>query len=142
MAKTGNDLKKFMTAIDDMVAAFQDVGIPYHFTAGTALGAIRNGGPISHDDDIDFAVFKKDVTPELEDKLKSSIRKHNFLKKIKSLGNPDEGYELAAYHKNGIRVDIFFVYEAEYKGKHVMFMSSYYGKCDDCLLYTSDAADE
>jgi hypothetical protein len=130
--KTGEEAKRFKMALDDMVAAFIEAEIPYQLSSGTALGAHRDKGFIEHDDDIDLQVFRKDVTRKKEILLKKCIRKHGFKKNIRSLGNFDEGYEIAGFHKKtDIRVDVFFIYDAVYQGKPIYYYASFFGKCDN-----------
>jgi len=37
-----------------------DLGIPISISCGSALGAARHGGPLAHDDDVDFFIKQKD----------------------------------------------------------------------------------
>lgn len=51
-------------AILDLRRAFEDLGVPYFFAAGTALGFVRSGGPLSADSDIDIGVLDADFDRE------------------------------------------------------------------------------
>jgi hypothetical protein len=43
--------------VREVVALLEDAGIPFFLAAGTALGYVREGGPLGHDADIDVGVF-------------------------------------------------------------------------------------
>ncbi|HIW63852.1 MAG TPA: LicD family protein [Candidatus Stackebrandtia excrementipullorum] len=45
------------TAFEDLHKALDGAGVPYFIAAGTALGLIREGRPLSADNDIDVGVF-------------------------------------------------------------------------------------
>ena len=49
-------------ALEVVSSRLQKASIPYHLTAGTALGAHREGDFIAHDHDIDLAVFTDEAT--------------------------------------------------------------------------------
>ena len=55
-------------------AAFDEVGVFFWLDFGTLLGAHRDGRLISHDSDIDVAVFLKDYNP----KIKDTLLEHGF----------------------------------------------------------------
>lgn len=48
---------------------FEKAQVPYWITGGTLIGAIRHGGFIPHDDDVDLECFEEDI-PRLVDTLK------------------------------------------------------------------------
>ena len=59
-----SDLKKLkkleLMIFEDFIAICENHNIDYYISSGTALGAVRHGGFIPWDDDIDIAVFRKD----------------------------------------------------------------------------------
>lgn len=81
--------------------------IPYVVYAGTLLGAIREHGMLKHDFDIDTAVFiEQDFN-----KVRKVLEKAGFkLKRWFEVDNNNRGRE-ETYVKDGVDVDIFYIYE-------------------------------
>lgn len=122
--------KRFNAVLLSVKKALDSIGIPFHLHSGTALGAHREKTFIEHDDDIDIAVFHKDVnTPEQVKDILAAVKKQGF--EVESaLGRLARGKEIQLT-KNGIGLDIFWVYEGEYRGKEYHLVSSYFGSCDE-----------
>lgn len=80
--------------------------INYTVYAGTLLGAIREGGMLKHDFDIDTAIWDKDYTPTIESALKKGGFKltRRFEVDGGKLGRED------TYEKDGVDIDIFYIY--------------------------------
>ena len=59
-----DELKKLQSLTTDILGEFDRVcrklDIPYFIYAGTAIGAVRHGGFIPWDDDIDVGMFRDD----------------------------------------------------------------------------------
>lgn len=83
--------------------------IPYSVFAGTLLGAVREHGFISHDVDIDTAVFYDERPDDLSDILESYGFKlvHSFTVKNGVMGMEE------TYIKDNVTLDIFYVYYDE-----------------------------
>lgn len=47
-------------AIKDLTELLDQAGVPFFFAAGTALGLVREGGPLGADGDIDFGILDED----------------------------------------------------------------------------------
>ena len=45
----------------DVDSALAYAGVTYWIDGGTLLGAVRGGGRIPHDDDVDFAILEREV---------------------------------------------------------------------------------
>lgn len=88
----------------DIARVFDHRGCQYALSAGTLLGAVRNGDFIRHDPDTDLAVpaetFDPQVLPDLHDE---------GFRISRSLGFPDDGLELTLV-RNGVRTDLFLLY--------------------------------
>jgi hypothetical protein len=108
------------------------IDIPFHLHSGTALGAHREHDFIEHDDDIDLAVFYSDVNrPSQVNKIIEVMTDAGFELDDK-LGTLKRGFELKFWDaETEIPLDIFWVYEAMYRGKKYYILSSYYDKCDN-----------
>lgn len=55
---------------------FQEKGVPYFAIAGTLLGAVRHGGIIPWDDDLDVAIMEGDL-PKVYD-LRETLNQHGY----------------------------------------------------------------
>lgn len=84
-----------------------DNHIPYSVFAGTLLGTIRERGFISHDMDIDTAIFYSDRPENLSTLLSDNGFKllHRF-----TIDNGKKGME-ETYLKDDVTLDIFYVYQ-------------------------------
>ena len=122
--------KKFNTTLIAASNAFNNVGIKFHIHYGTALGAIREKKFIKHDDDIDIAVFYKDVNKASQVASIIKEMKLQGFTHVRSLGQLTSGKELT-FELNDVPIDVFWVYDGEYKGRALNIVMSYLGKCDD-----------
>ena len=86
----GSDLRKLQLRILEILKFVDSVckthGIQYWLSSGTCLGAVRHGGFIPWDDDVDIEMFEKDY-----------IR---FCKIMKSLNHPDYILQTSDTDKN------------------------------------------
>ena len=136
--KLNKKQKLFNKVLLDAKAALDEAGVPFHLHSGTALGAIREQQFIEHDKDIDLAIFAKDYNR----KLLPAMKRHGF-PEYDSNGKLKWGKEFTFYHKDGIDLDIFFVYQdtipikkfnkkSRSKSSKLMYwVPSFYGICDD-----------
>jgi hypothetical protein len=121
--------KQFNTVLQSAKAALDSANIEFHLHYGTSLGAYRERDFIQHDDDIDLAVFYRDVNTKAKfEILKSAMVEHGFTIEA-TLGKLERGQEIN-FSKNNVSLDIFFVYEGKYRNKDYYIISSYYGMCD------------
>jgi hypothetical protein len=94
---------------------FRSLSVEYWISCGTLLGFYRNNDFINHDEDTDICIPSK----YLNKNLIESIKKLGF--KIKNkFGRISDGFELSI-HKNGIKTDLFFVYERDGKWYHSVY---------------------
>lgn len=56
--------------LDDVIEVFESNNVPYYIGGGCALGAVRHGGFIPWDDDVDIAVMVDD-----EEKMRAALSK-------------------------------------------------------------------
>lgn len=94
-------------------------GIPYMLTGGTALGAVRHGGFIPWDDDIDMVVARKDIDPLLDAieetypetyLVEAPLRTQGYLSsfiQIHKKGTVCQEYLEIPPERCGIKIDIF-----------------------------------
>lgn len=95
----------------DVLSAFDkcmtENNIEYSLIFGSLLGAIREHGFISHDFDIDVALFISDRNSRNESLLKQY---GFFLKKRFMIGDGALGCEETYFYKNtGVSIDIFYI---------------------------------
>lgn len=91
------------SAIEDLCQALDPTGAPYFFAAGTALGLVRQGRPLGHDDDIDVGVLAAGWE---RDRLVAALGAHP---RFTLLHNPQTD-KIGVEHRAGSRVDIFRFY--------------------------------
>lgn len=87
----GSILRKAQYRMLDMLIYFDNVcnkaGIPYSLSAGNVLGAIRHGGFIPWDDDVDVVVKRKDFK-----RLNHYLEKHPHPQYVVQNHHTDSGY--------------------------------------------------
>lgn len=96
-----NTLKQF----DECMRAHD---FKYVLMFGSMLGAVREKGFISHDMDMDVAMWYEDYTPEIKTALESAGFKLIHYHEIDGGVSAKED----TYEKDGISIDIFFIYPA------------------------------
>lgn len=122
--------KRFNGVLTSMKRALDSINVKFHLHFGTALGAHREKSFIKHDHDIDVAVFYKDVNTQKGVNAIITAMEDEGFKLEKHLGKITRGNELT-FVKNDVPLDIFWVYDGEYRGKKYNIVASYFGKCDN-----------
>lgn len=79
-------------------------GIPFFFAAGTALGLVRNGAPLDHDNDIDVGIFESQWDRE---RLVRLFTEHPDFDLDDA--NPDSP-KVGIVHREGASIDLFKFY--------------------------------
>jgi len=99
--------KGAVSVIDDIASVLDDLGVPFFIAAGTALGVVRDGKPLDHDNDIDIGVWDADYNREAL--LKAFTAHPNF-----DLDKPHPSSpKVGLVHRRGVVVDIFRFYEED-----------------------------
>lgn len=87
----GSTLRKAQLRMLDMLlfldGVFKKIGVPYRLDGGNVLGAIRHGGFIPWDDDIDVIVYPGGLK-----KLREYFKTHTNLPYVLQNNNTDNGY--------------------------------------------------
>lgn len=92
------------SAIVDIHSVLSEAGIPHFFAAGTALGLVREGRPLSADSDIDVGIFEADYDRERLVKLFDAHPR--FEPDVVNPRTPKVGLR----HRGGSPVDLFRFY--------------------------------
>ena len=117
-------------AMDTFDKCMSRNGRTYCLATGTLLGAIRDGGFIPHDEDIDTFMSIKDYSPEIIDELaKDGIR----LRRSFSIEDGKFGKEDSFVYK-GVQIDIFYVYP---EGEGISYFTDYVSFQDSFSLKMS-----
>jgi hypothetical protein len=97
--------KNGLSVIRDISDALGKAQIPFFLAAGTALGIIRDGRPLDHDNDIDIGIFEEHWN---RDKLIEIFRNHaNF-----DFDPPHpKSTKIGLVHRGGAAIDIFRFYK-------------------------------
>lgn len=100
-------LQNGLQILSEFDSIMQTNHIHYSLFAGTLLGAVREGGFLKHDGDIDTLMFAKDYSPRIRQLLEEHGFKmvHAYLIEDGKLGREE------TYEKDNVSVDIYFAYE-------------------------------
>lgn len=79
-------------------------GVPFFFAAGTALGLVRNGAPLDHDNDIDVGIFESHWDREQLVRLFTEHPDFDL-----DDANPDSP-KVGIVHREGASIDLFKFY--------------------------------
>lgn len=96
--------KRVLSVLRDLRKVMEAERVPFFFAAGTALGIVRSGRPLDHDDDIDVGIFEENWD---RDALLSAFSKHPHFDLEASL--PDRP-KIRLVHRGGAGIDIFKFY--------------------------------
>lgn len=99
-----HNAEELLLHLDD---AMKRLNMFYWLDCGTLLGAIREGGFISHDLDIDIGVFLKDLNPDIHKELQANGFKLQYEYLMKQNDGGTAGLEYT-YEFKGISLDVFF----------------------------------
>jgi phosphorylcholine metabolism protein LicD len=102
---TENSIEVFV-AFDN---ALKELNKPYWLEFGTLLGAVREGGVISHDTDIDMGMFLSDYDESVPEVLRKYGFERQYILKSETVS---EAFEETYLYK-GIGVDIFYFIKGE-----------------------------
>ncbi|HZE38950.1 MAG TPA: LicD family protein [Stackebrandtia sp.] len=91
-------------AFEDLHEALTSAGIPYFIAAGTVLGLVRQGRPLSHDNDIDVGIREEDFDLDALVALFSKHPRFDF-----DVVHPHTK-KLGLVHRGGSPIDIFRFY--------------------------------
>lgn len=122
--------KRFNAALHAAADALEEIEVPFHLHSGTALGAHREKTFIRHDEDVDLAVFAKDYSH----KIIPAMKRHGF-ELERTFGKIDHGKEYTFVYKNGVFLDIFFIYEGKYKNNPINWYATYLNEICDNMKY-------
>lgn len=100
----------------DIARVFDSRGSQYALTAGTLLGAIREGDFIGHDNDVDLMVPVSTFDP----RIMYDLMAEGF-EISRCLGFPDDGLEISL-RRHGVQTDLFFLYPRRSK----IYLSGYF----------------
>ncbi len=104
LAKHGSD------AIKSLKLALDESGLRYWIEFGTLLGAVRDGGFIGHDLDIDLAVAYGESLPDLD-----RVFEHHGFRLKSFFEHEGKLLEKTYVHDKKVEVDIFVAYEVDDK---------------------------
>lgn len=118
-----NDLfrKNGLKVIKEFDEILTDNSIPYILFFGSLLGAIREKGFIKHDLDIDVAIWNEDYS-----KIIKEILERAGFKLTKNILVEDGRFAREeTYEKDGIGIDIFYIYPYSEKEGYVCCFRNY-----------------
>lgn len=138
--KTLKHLKEIELMIfKDFISICEENNIEYYSYGGTSLGAVRHGGFIPWDDDIDVLLFREDYEKFIEITQTQYTEKYDFLcmenyedytatcckMSLKGTKREDKWVKNATFSL-GIHIDIFAL---DYAPKNKIKWTIYYQKC-------------
>ncbi len=105
MGKLAHPPAAFRAALEEVGAVLDRAGLAWWIQDGTLLGAVRSGGPIPGDNDIDIGIHAADFHPSLVDDLAAA----GFTLR-RSRGLTGTGPLKVAVAWAGVPIDIFGMY--------------------------------
>ena len=109
-----------LSVLQEFDQVMQANRLHYSIFAGTLLGAIREKGFLKHDLDIDTVMFYRNFSPKIETILSS----HGFSLLHSFLIDDGESGREDTYIKNGVTIDIFYVYS---DSKYPTYLCDFHG---------------
>ena len=97
--------KDAIAAIRSTTKALTKAGVNHWLDCGSLLGAVREGGVMAHDLDVDFSSDE----PEKHNEVHNAMTGAGF-RPFRTHGTPELGFEQRFVHKSGVRVDVFYFY--------------------------------
>lgn len=123
--------KKGLSVIKDFDDCLTQNGYQYSLTFGSMLGAVREHGFIKHDLDFDVVMWAEDYSEEIYKNLK----KYGFnLVHELLVDNGISGRE-DTYEKNGVSIDIFYIYKGSDKFENRDPYCCDYLACDGAISF-------
>lgn len=92
--------------------AMRDSGVTYWIDCGTLLGAIREGGFMAHDLDIDFSC------PDWSQHEAVAEAFHVQGYWMRTNGTPEHGYEQSFFLEGDHVADVFYLYDETWQGSY------------------------
>lgn len=95
----------------DAVRTLEGAGLHPFLVDGTLLGAVREGGFMEHDRDLDLGMFIEEYRPCFPRRLGAVGFAHR-----RTFGTPTRGLELS-FRRGGLKLDVFFYYRDPARGQ-------------------------
>lgn len=113
-----------INVLDAFDKAMKTGGYHYTLAFGSLLGAVREGGFIKHDLDIDTAMWAEDYNDRLQETLRDfGFKRIHCYTVDKGVSAREETYE-----KDGVSIDIFYIYPAIDEYPYCCDFLNHYGK--------------
>lgn len=93
-----------LSVIGDLREVLQKAEVPFFLAAGTALGVVRDGRPLEHDNDIDIGIFEEDWC---RSDLVEAFRRHP---RFDFDSTHKKSRKIGLIHRGGAAVDLFCFY--------------------------------
>lgn len=128
---------EYLDAIDQAVHIFEELGITIMLCYGSLLGAIRDGGFIPHDDDVDFLIY--DGSGSREEAIE---KKEKLIKALAERGYRSRNFSGENFHVSfGRRSLDFFICWKDSSRVFLMMESYLYRPIDHAIVYPPSEID-